>query len=306
VSIKVMNLVWASTVEGPAKRFTLLALADRANDQGECSALGVPTLCLKTGIKRSTMFGLLRDLEQEDNLIQREERTWANGSRKRSRFWINLPLLTTMQRPTENELDSDEPVNPFGVSAAHSPVQNLDRPRPAAGRSPVQNLDGLGVHDLDGARPGHGPLLPFSSSDTERNPETYGRIEAAPEQKALAARIVSGADLRRCGPSPKQVNQITGAVAAALARGVPAPVVAEHARGKAQEAQTVKYLLRAFSEEHLPASPPPAPSAPALRPPCGRCDARPGDPIGLRQTTDADGRAVKCPHCHPHASEVAR
>lgn len=113
-------------------------------------------------------------------------------------------------------------------------------------------------------------------------------------------------DLRRCGPSPKQVSQITNAIAAALTRGVSAPVVADHARLKAQEAQTVKYLLRAFAEEHLPTSPPPVASAPALLPPCGRCDARPGDPIGLRQITDADGRAVKCPHCHPHASEAAR
>lgn len=304
-----MNLVWGSTVDGPSKRFTLLALADRANDQGECSALGVPTLCRKTGIKRSTMFGLLRDLETVDNLIQRDQRTWSNGSRKRSRFWINLPLLATMQRPVEDDRDSDEPANPFGISAAHTAVQNLDGPGLAAGQPPVQNLDPQTVQDLDGTRPDLGPLLPFSPSETERTPETDGRIEPSPEQKTLAARIVSGVDLRRCGPSPKQVSQITNAVAAALARGVSAPAVAEHARLKAQEAQTVKYLLRAFAEEHLPtlpATPLPVPNIPALLPPCGRCDARPGDPIGLRQITNAEGRAVKCPHCHPHASEATR
>lgn len=304
-----MNLVWGSTLEGPTKRFALLALADRASDQGECSALGVPTLCRKTGIKRSTMFGVLRDLETVDRLIQREERTRANGSRKASRFWINLPLLATMQRPVEDERDSDEPANPFGVSAAQTAVQILDGPCPAAGRSLVQDLASLAVQDLDGTRPDSGPLLPFSSSETERTPETDGRIEPSSEQKTLAARIVSGVDLRRCGPSPKQVSQITNAIAAALARGVPAPVVAEHARLKAQEAQTVKYLVRAFTEEHLPAlpaSPLLVAIAPALLPPCGRCDARPGDPIGLRQITDAEGRAVKCPSCHPHASEVAR
>lgn len=150
-----MNLVWGSTLEGPTKRFALLALADRASDQGECSALGVPTLCRKTGIKRSTMFGVLRDLETVDRLIQREERTRTNGSRKASRFWINLPLLATMQRPTEQDHDADEPTNPFGVfrSSVWCPESGLPRSRcrtpsrprsgraggPESGRSPSRS-----------------------------------------------------------------------------------------------------------------------------------------------------------------------
>jgi hypothetical protein len=299
VSIKVMNLVWGSTLEGPSKRFALLALADRASDQGECSSLGVPTLCRKTGIKRSTMFGLLRDLEQQDRLIQREEQTRANGSRKASRIWINLPLLATMQHGAD-EHSADEPANPFGVSAAQSAVQFLD----GTAQTTVRDLDGLEVQNLDGLRPDHGPLDPFSFSDTEKNPETDGRIEPSAEHKNLAVRIVDGLDLTQCGPSPKQIAQITGAVVEALARGVTAPVVAEYARQKAQEAQTVKYLIRAFSEQYLPATT--VPTSPDRLPVCGQCDARPGDPIGLRQSTDAHGRAVKCPRCHPHAREVCQ
>ncbi|GAA0646792.1 hypothetical protein GCM10010174_82460 [Kutzneria viridogrisea] len=40
--------------------------------------------------------------------------------------------------------------------------------------------------------------------------------------------------------------------------------------------------------------------------PCGQCDARPGEPISARQTTNAQGRSVKCPRCHPHALAVAQ
>jgi hypothetical protein len=143
----------------------------------------------------------------------------------------------------------------------------------------------------------------FKNSD----PETDGRIGAATEElQRLAARVVAGLDLRRCGPSPKQRDQITDAVASALARGVAPSVVAEYARGKALEADTVKYLVKAFTVEYLAADVVPPSAVPALASECGQCDARSGDPIGMRQTTDADGRSVKCPRCHPHAAGGAR
>ncbi|MFD2473535.1 helix-turn-helix domain-containing protein [Amycolatopsis silviterrae] len=34
-------------------------------------------------------------------------------------------------------------------------------------------------------------------------------------------------------------------------------------------------------------------------PPCGSCDARPGDPVSTRSTTDEDGNVRRCPYCHP-------
>lgn len=39
-------------------------------------------------------------------------------------------------------------------------------------------------------------------------------------------------------------------------------------------------------------------------PPCGQCDARPGDPIGTRSTTDRDGNVRRCTLCHP--AEIQR
>ncbi|WP_425548762.1 helix-turn-helix domain-containing protein [Amycolatopsis ultiminotia] len=37
----------------------------------------------------------------------------------------------------------------------------------------------------------------------------------------------------------------------------------------------------------------------SLLPPCGECDARPGDPISTRTLSDADGHVRRCPRCHP-------
>jgi hypothetical protein len=140
------------------------------------------------------------------------------------------------------------------------------------------------------------------------DPETDGRIGAATEEhRRLAGRIVTGLDLTRCAPSPKQRSEITNAIAAALARGVAAPLVAEHARRKATEAETCKYLVKAFSAEHLPVDASAA-NAPAVGGPCGQCDARPSDPVSARVVwLDADKtRSQRCPRCHPHAAGGAR
>lgn len=136
-----MNLVWNSTLEGPSKRFALLALADRASDEGEIAALGVPNLCRKTGISRSTMFRLLSELETQDGLIQRVQQYRGNQSRKASRFWINVPLLHASQRAGEDDRDQDDPVNPFTVYAGHHPVSNRDGVPSQIGTGPVPEQD---------------------------------------------------------------------------------------------------------------------------------------------------------------------
>ncbi|MBN9743608.1 helix-turn-helix domain-containing protein [Amycolatopsis sp. A1MSW2902] len=41
-----------------------------------------------------------------------------------------------------------------------------------------------------------------------------------------------------------------------------------------------------------------------IPPPCGQCDARPGDPIATRSTTDHNGDVRRCPNCHP--AEILR
>ena len=312
-----MNLVWDSALDGPSKRFVLLALADRASDEGECASLGVPALCRKTGIKRSTVFTLLRELELAQ-LIKREEQTRANGSRQASRIWINLPMLAAMRRPDADDIDGDGRENPFGISAAQPPVPNLDggpvdnsTPPSRFGTGPVQNRDPLPVQDLDGGRPDLGPLDPITTPDKDPDPErTDGEFAPRSERQhnvEMAAALVAELDLSQCGPSSRQRFQIVNAVADALDRGVAVDAVAEHAVRKAAEAKTVKYFIRAFSEEHLPADGGPIRPASRLPPVCGQCNAIESDPVSARVVwLDAEhNRSRWCPRCHPKAATSA-
>lgn len=309
-----MNLVWNSTLAGSSKRFVLLALADRASDEGECTSLGVPALVRKTGISRAQVFRLLQELELDDDLIQREEQTRANGSRKASRFWINLPLLGEMQRAGD-ELDADGPTNPFGVSAVQPPVSPRDgglwiTPDPPSHHEtgPVAPRDPQGVSPRDGGSLTTRPLDPITTPERDPDPErTDGELAPRSERQRnveTASALVAELDLSQCGPSSKQRFQIVNAVADALDRGVAVGMVAEHALRKAAEAKTVKYFVRAFSAEHLPADAARAsPASRPLPPPCGQCDGRPSEPVSTRVVwLDADKtRSRWCPRCHPQS-----
>jgi hypothetical protein len=191
-------------------------------------------------------------------------------------------------------------------------AQPVDNPDLAARRAGSADLGEQAISAGGDNRPVTTVLTGTSKEDHFKNsdPETDGRTSAAPteERQHLAGRIVAGLDLRRCGPSQKQRAQITDAVAAALARGVAAPVVAEYARGKALEADTVKYLVKAFAEEHLPTGVVPVVPVSALSPVCGQCDARDGDPVSARVVwLDAERtQSTRCPRCHPRATGGAR
>lgn len=301
-----MNLVWSSTLEGPSKRFALLALADRASDQGEITALGVPNLCRKTGIKRSTMFRLLKELETEDSLIQRVEQRRENNSRKASRFWINLPLLLAMQHQGDDDREQDDSINPFTVSAAQPPIPDRDGPPSQIGTGPVPDMDGLGVPNWDGARPGSGPLSPSPPETSDPDPDARARDgrtdESSTEQNQKLAEqaevIVKRLDLRKVEAQPKQQRQVQQRIARLLGEGFAFDVVARHAERKLAEAKTCTYFLRGLAAEHISTD---THTGPRRIPEwCGQCD-RPD----YRFREDAEGRPIKCHQCHPAASEAA-
>lgn len=308
-----MNLVWNSTLEGSSKRFALLALADRASDRGEITALGVPNLCRKTGISRSTMFRLLKELELQDGLIQRVQQYRGNQSRKASRFWINVPLLHVSQRAGDDDRDQDDPVNPFDVYAGHAPVPDWDVPPSQNGTGPVPDQDGQGVPDQDGARPGDGPLSPSPPETSDPDPD--GRTDdSEPERqngphREAAVRIRANLNMAKVDAQPKQVRQVESALELLLDAGFAESVVERHAQRKLGEANTCKYLIAGLAPEHVVDV---APGSGSFRPasgatagqPCGQCDARPGESVNARVVWhDKDkGLFDWCPRCHPKAT----
>lgn len=100
MSIDVMNLVWRSTLEGSSKRFVLLALADRADDDGYCWP-GVKTLVEKTGLSERTVHRVISELAASRLLLREERRTQRGGSDTNG-YWINLEALQGMQRPRKS------------------------------------------------------------------------------------------------------------------------------------------------------------------------------------------------------------
>lgn len=97
MSIHVMNLVWGSTLKGSSKRFVLLALADRADDEGYCWP-SVASICAKTGLCEKTVDRVRRGLEADRILLQ-ETRWRSRGDRDTNGYWINLDALKRTQRP---------------------------------------------------------------------------------------------------------------------------------------------------------------------------------------------------------------
>jgi hypothetical protein len=95
-----MNLVWGSSLEGSSHRFVLLALADRADDDGYCWP-GVQSVAQKTGLSPSTVRRVYRDLEQA-KLLMRIERWTPNGDRDTNGYWINVEALMDRQLPRES------------------------------------------------------------------------------------------------------------------------------------------------------------------------------------------------------------
>jgi helix-turn-helix protein len=97
MSIHVMNLVWGSTLKGSSRRFVLLALADRADDEGYCWP-GIQSITRKTGLSASAVRRACKGLEV-DLLVLRERRWTERGDRDTNGYWINIKALEAMQHP---------------------------------------------------------------------------------------------------------------------------------------------------------------------------------------------------------------
>lgn len=67
MSVKASTWAWDQTVSGNAK-LVLLALADHANDEGDCWP-GIDAIALKTGFSRSTVKRLIKLLSDDDYII---------------------------------------------------------------------------------------------------------------------------------------------------------------------------------------------------------------------------------------------
>lgn len=88
MSIKVMNWAWSQDISNSSRKLVLLALADRANDDGECWP-GITSLAEKCSIPRRTLIRALASLE-EQGLISVRRRPGEGSGRQTNLYQINF------------------------------------------------------------------------------------------------------------------------------------------------------------------------------------------------------------------------
>jgi hypothetical protein len=122
MSIKIMAMIWDGGPKGSTLRFVLIALADNANDDGECWP-SVATISRKTGICERAVRTALRQLESDGWLS-----TAVNGGRGgANKYTINpAPHAPGIKCPTAPHAPPprhDVPPTP----APHAPEPSLNR-----------------------------------------------------------------------------------------------------------------------------------------------------------------------------------
>jgi hypothetical protein len=173
--------------------------------------------------------------------------------------------------------------------------------------SPVDNSAQGSATVHPSASEGHGPTDPSG--------------EKGPSQRAEGSAVTSGR-VRPSGPPPVAGSPVAAAArvpspvnnfeAAALARRLDieltdAMVIITEVQRQRAPVRNLAGLLRSIPDDDLRTflSTPTAPAVSPLPPPCGQCDARPGDPPAARTVDDDAGRPRPCPRCHPKVTSHA-
>ncbi len=105
MSVKIMSLIFETECLKPTKRLILLALADHANDEGECYP-SIERLCLRTGLGERTVQNNIRQLT-EAGFLEIE----TGGGRKNCNLYrIKTPHIFT-KTPQQMHPAADAPPN---------------------------------------------------------------------------------------------------------------------------------------------------------------------------------------------------
>lgn len=153
MSIRVMSLVWDSTVPAP-ERFTLLALADRADEEGRCWP-SIKTLAQKCCTGESTVRRHLTALTKQ-GVVEVEHR-WNDSSMyvinlDRLREFAYVPKPTKRTRtPSRSDTPRqiDTPSRSDRGSRSDTPSQSERTPPPRLSGPPSQ-IEHLSITDPSG------------------------------------------------------------------------------------------------------------------------------------------------------------
>lgn len=108
MSVKAMNWVWEHSEAAGNNRLTLLAIADRCNDEGEDAWPSIASLMAKTRLSESTVRRCIQSLAKSKELDV-ELKAGPNGTNKyRIRYEARLPIFEVAQKArTKRTVQSD-------------------------------------------------------------------------------------------------------------------------------------------------------------------------------------------------------
>jgi hypothetical protein len=101
VSVVVMGFVWSSTLKGSNRRHVLLAMADRADEDGVCWP-GYGHLAKKTDLSRRSVIRIVDELEEEGWVWKDNTRSTSYGDQDTNLYQINIPMLKANQQAAPN------------------------------------------------------------------------------------------------------------------------------------------------------------------------------------------------------------
>lgn len=132
MSIRVMSQVWESNTLDPYERLVLLALADHADDDGNCYP-SIARLCKRTGLTDRGIQKVLRRLTEKGRL-----KIAPNKGRKGVNLYTVTPEPGSPPNPVHPEPGSPHPRTPFTPTPEpRSPKPSMNHQEPSGASARV-------------------------------------------------------------------------------------------------------------------------------------------------------------------------
>ena len=210
MSIAALNWAWSQECPTPTSKLVLLALADKANDDGECWP-GMSTVAEMAGVSVRQVSTHLARLEDEGLLVRRRKRN-ARGWLGSYTFHLNVPTGSTLPVESQEKQAATGSTLPVGDQGKPTSGSTLPLGRPIHRKSSVTSTGSRLPHKEQPPKSNpHKPLATEKPSRRKPDPIFDAVIEACgldPSELTKSARGAANRavkELRDIGASPEGI-----------------------------------------------------------------------------------------------------
>lgn len=199
MSIKIMTLAWSVAVGDHTDKLVLLALADNANDEGECYP-SLTNIASRCEMHRATVVRSIQTLERDGHV----SRTVRMGRNTVYQVHPSQPATSSTERLVAQSNQSQGATNPSQPATSPSPLINPspseNRHKPSKGKRanrsnletvpdepPPSNLNVEAWHRWEQYRKQiRKPIQPASKLAAQRKLAAFGTDQAAVVEQSIA------------------------------------------------------------------------------------------------------------------------